>query len=121
MVAPTEMSERMGPILDWQTVALLDHRVIRRDRGWRFNRLSLARNFRVTSMDLRPDKPDHDYDGHCGQNNGHSIGDPPPDGEDRAAWSHRREGNHNRTGVWGDRGAGDCLMTGIYDRGVARR
>ena len=28
---------------------------------------------------------------------------------------------HNRTGVWGDRGAGDCLMTGIYDRGVARR
>ena len=44
--------------------------------------------------------------------------------ENSGEWAASRtveKENDNCIGVLGDRGAGDRLMTGIYDRGVARR
>src|SRR5262245_27907714 len=62
------VSERMGPVFDWQTVAPLDHLVVRRDGGEHVGRLSSALNFGMTSVDHRPDNRDQGYDAHRSRN-----------------------------------------------------
>jgi hypothetical protein len=53
------VSERMGPVFDWQTVASLDHLVVRRDGSGRMGCLSSALNFGMASVDRRPNNRDH--------------------------------------------------------------
>jgi hypothetical protein len=66
-LARLQCSERMGPVLDRQNVALLNRDVVLRDRGWRFGCLLLTRNFWPGRN--RPGKGDYCYGGHCDQNN----------------------------------------------------
>src|SRR5262245_158911 len=63
------VSERMGPVFDWQTVAPLDHLVVGRDGGGCMGCLSIAINFGMARVDRRPNDPDHGYDAHRSRNN----------------------------------------------------
>jgi hypothetical protein len=62
------VSERMGPVFDWQTVAPLDHLVVWRDGRVRVDCLSSALNFGMASVDRRPNNRDHGYDAHRSRN-----------------------------------------------------
>src|SRR5262245_10365494 len=44
------VSERVGPVFDWQIVAPLDHLVVRREGGGRMRYLSSALNFGIPSV-----------------------------------------------------------------------